>query len=464
MPAFRKYLVVANDSGQSSSESWKVERFTWARVAAVRNLADYDGIILDLAALGAEFPSHIFDGPEINAVFDVNSWAHILGSAGKIYLLGDPEVQVAFPPSIGSFATGGVARMRAADIPKYSPAQPMCSILTIGKDPRPFDFRRVVRTDASENPIIYKYLDRVSDWNYSLSQLGVTQNLLHALINRQVALTSKTFGRTSFNTCVAAAWFCSGPKGVGGLVVLPSATADPGADAIWVAREFLGITTAVPAPAWTKNLTVPEQRDIEERISKGQDAIRSLQAGVTIAESELRNAKRWLRLLYDDGFSLEEIVKEAFETLDATIAKMSKEKEDYRLRVEGYPKAVMEVKGTHNLKFGVGSLRQLANWMDEAIAEQGAEVKGIFLGNAGRTQSPSDREAHLFEENNEKFAQLRDIVIVRAMDLYCVVILAIIGQLDRSAFWREFFDCKGRFDAQKYWASLPLEYKITETA
>jgi hypothetical protein len=120
----------------------------------------------------------------------------------------------------------------------------------------------------------------------------------------------------------------------------------------------------------------------------------------------------------------------------------------------------MEVKGTHNPKFGVGALRQLANWMDEAIAQEGNNVKGIFVGNAARTQSPATREAHLFEENNEKFAVLRDIAILRTMDVYCLVLLKITDQLDQSSFWQELFELKGQFDAQKYWTALGQEFQI----
>ena len=174
------------------------------------------------------------------------------------------------------------------------------------------------------------------------------------------------------------------------------------------------------------------------------------------------NARQWLRLLYDDGFTLEQIVEQAFTMIGASVRQTSKEKDDYRLEVDGYPQAVMEVKGTHNPKFGVGALRRLANWMDEAIAQEGNNVKGIFVGNAGLTQSPATREAHLFEENNEKFAMLRDIAILRAMDLYCLVLLKIMDQLDQSSFWQKLFESKGQFDAQKYWPALGPEFQIAD--
>jgi hypothetical protein len=460
MPDFKKYVVISNESGRLSNESWTLDRVEWKQAAAVQNLADYDGLLIDLAALKSDFALHIFDGPEIDAVFDLNSWAHILGSGGKIYIVGDPQTQVTLPASVGSFSTGGLPRRHAVPVPKHTAAQPLRAVLNVGKDPRPFDFRRIARIGESDNAAIYKYLDRAREWNYSLSHLGIAQGLLQQLIARQVTLVSTTFGHTTFSTCIAAQWSCASPKGAGNLVLLPSTASDPGADAAWVLREFLGIATAVPAPNWTDKLAVPEQRRLEKQISKRKETIGLLEGEIAVAEQALRHSRRWLRLLYDDGNSLEDIVKEAFEKLGGAVTKTSKEKDDYRLHVAEHLEAVMEVKGTHNAKFAIGSLRQLANWMDELIAEKGNSVKGIFVGNAGRTQPPTAREVKLFEQNNEKFAILKEIVIIRAMDLYCLVILATVGQLDLPAFWREFFDCKGPFDAGKYWKGLSSEYNL----
>jgi hypothetical protein len=167
-------------------------------------------------------------------------------------------------------------------------------------------------------------------------------------------------------------------------------------------------------------------------------------------------------LLYDDGGSLETIVKEAFELLGASVVKTSKEKDDYRVKVSGFADGVMEVKGTHNPKFSIGALRQLAGWMDETNARESIVVKGIFIGNSARNDEPVSR-GKLFEKNNEDYAVIKDIVILRSLDLFCLSILKQLGSLDLEAFWKEFYVCKGTFNIEKYWAALPIEFQFPKS-
>jgi hypothetical protein len=46
---------------------------------------------------------------------------------------------------------------------------------------------------------------------------------------------------------------------------------------------------------------------------------------------------------------------------------------------------------------------------------EGISVKGIFVGNAGRKDAPQAREQLLFEKNNEDYARIKDIVILRSL-------------------------------------------------
>ena len=187
--------------------------------------------------------------------------------------------------------------------------------------------------------------------------------------------------------------------------------------------------------------------------------MRRLQQELVADEGSLKNCRRWFRLLYDDGDSLEAIVKESFEVLGAQVVKKSKEKEDYRVSVTGYPLAVMEVKGTHNSKFKVPALRELAHWMDEVNAAEGVSVKGIFVGNGGRNDEPQNR-ANLFEPNCEGYAQTKDIVILRSMDLFCLVVLKQLGMLDAKGLWKGLFECRGSFDTAPYLKLLPKDFQF----
>jgi hypothetical protein len=218
--------------------------------------------------------------------------------------------------------------------------------------------------------------------------------------------------------------------------------------------------TNLPEPKWVKGLALPEQKTLnDEVLSKHEELIR-VQKELAAAEVRLETYKRWYRLLYDDGQSLEEIIKEGLELLGAFVVKTSREKDDYRLKVRGFVDGVVEIKGTHNMKFSIGALRQLAGWMDEANASDHIAVKGVFIGNSARNDELSSR-GKLFETNCEDYANIKDIVIVRSMDIFCLVILKQLDLLKVGVFWEELFACKGILDAGKYWKLLPGEFSAS---
>ena len=97
--------------------------------------------------------------------------------------------------------------------------------------------------------------------------------------------------------------------------------------------------------------------------------------------------------------------------------------------------------------------------MDEATANECIPVKGIFVGNASRNDEPQTHT--FFEKNAENYATLKDIVILRAMDLFCLTVLRDLQSLDPGdQFWKEFFGCKGSFDGTKFWNALPEELRL----
>jgi hypothetical protein len=102
--------------------------------------------------------------------------------------------------------------------------------------------------------------------------------------------------------------------------------------------------------------------------------------------------------------------------------------------------------------------------VDEAIETEGRKAfKGLFVGNAGRTEEPRLREQLLFEESSLGLARARGCVVLRALDLYCLVVLAKLDRLDRNAFWKQFFDSKGALDCSRYLAQLPPTFNFMET-
>ena len=133
------------------------------------------------------------------------------------------------------------------------------------------------------------------------------------------------------------------------------------------------------------------------------------------------------------------------------------------MNVTGQIEGVIEVKGTHNPKFKVGVLRQLTGWVDEVDANEQIPVKGIFVGNASRSAEPQTRDS-LFEPNSEKYAQTKGFVILRSMDLFCLVLLKQVSTLDLDEMWKRIYACQGSFDANDYWQRLAPVFGMGKTS
>lgn len=204
---------------------------------------------------------------------------------------------------------------------------------------------------------------------------------------------------------------------------------------------------------------MPGQAEIEARRNESLSHAHQLIEDAKRQKENLARVERWKTLLFDGGFGLEEIVGEAFTTLGAALAKPTKERADCRLTVPLHGTCVVEVKGTRSDQFSRRDLRQLSEWLDEAMSDELATVKAAFVGNAAREKHPSAR-GPMFDTNNLNYAKLKQMVLISSVDLYCLVVLELTGKLDTREFWREFMECIGEFDAAKYRNALPAEFAL----
>lgn len=451
-----------------SRDEFLVDRVTWQELGLIPNLCDYDTVVINFTAVRERAQPTAFDKADLDRLFHLQSWAHIIASGGHLFIVGDPDLGFQVPNT----ATRKLVRPSGPisvptefqKLAAFQLAFPLRQLLDIAKDPRPLDYRRIKRIQESKFPAIHKYLDNVSDWKYSLATWRLSDGWNSVIVGHPIGINTVPLARTSYSTALAVRFsFTASSIEAGSITLLPPLGKGAGAEDLFILKEFFGITTNLPEPNWVRARKVPGQAGIEAEIQSSREMLNRVQEAIRDGENRLAACKRWHRLLYDDGNSLESIAREAFELLGASVAKTSKEKDDYRVNVSGFLEGVMEVKGTHNPQFSKGALRQLAGWMDEAVAEKNVSVKGIFVGNAARNDEPQTR-GKLFEKNNEDYAILKEIVILRTMDLFCLSVLKRLNLLVVDAFWNEFFACKGSFDAAKYWALLPEEFQISQPA
>lgn len=446
MSRFKKYLIISTQTSSLYHEAFRLDHVAWKDFSKIKNINDYDEIAINLDVAPANIRGTDLNQlqMQISSIFDPASWTHIMLSGGRIILIGKPNTKI----KLESHSYNATY-------------MPLRTLLDVTEDLRPLDYRRVERNFEGDNKILYKYLDSVSIWDYSLGKFGIGGHWAQLLNNFNVRYT--TIGITSYGTALAVSYkFHNGINGQSGSIIcLPPLGRGSDDEDLFITKEYWGIATTLPEPAWVDKLRLPNQFEISNELKSKREKLSNLQREILHDENQLQACKRWYRLLYDDGSSLESIIKESLEILGATVVKTSREKDDYRLKIPGFVDGVMEIKGTHNPMFGKGALRQLAGWMDEVIANENIPVKGVFIGNSARNDVPMSR-GKLFEKNIEDYAIIRDIVILRSMDLFCLTILKQCDLLDDNSFWKDFFASKGALDMTKYWEMLPPEFQFPQ--
>ena len=457
--AFRKFLLIGNQDFRLTGDGWQLDSVSWKKIGSIPNIADYDVWVVSLTALSEVSPSKVFTDDELRKLFDPKVWLDVLAAGGAIFIVGDIGYNFLVPASQGGGA-GGFSRQEAvlpAGKPKTAVYKPFQNIFDAPKDSRPVDYRRVNRRYAAEYPTMYGYMDRMKEWKYSIIDPRIAGSFAASANSRDLPPSVAAMATTNFGTCLGVHFLFGGLRG--GLTLLPPLGRSADEENKIVLSEFFGIETFVAAPEWSRALVLPGQSQAQNEIESKRQAEAEIQKELREKEKELSHLQRWKRLVYDDGFGLEEIVKEALELVGAKVTKLSPEKDDYRVVVEGYVEGVLEVKGTRKKEFARKDLRQLSDWMDQAVAETLADVKGLFIGNAGRESEPAGR-GDMFDTNSTTFAKLKKMALLRSMDLYCIVVLKLLHKLDCGKFWKEFFGTEGAFEAAAYRAAYRQNFGL----
>ena len=471
---FRRFLSIGSVSEHVVSENLELDRVIPSDLNTIHNLSDYDNIIINLSALCER--KDVYDGVDVKRLFDPVAWRDVLLAGGRIIVIGDPDGEIDVADFGAHEKRQKIHDQIEADAKRAEPTgssmppgfpppslrvqrlNPLTFVLLPETDRRPIDYRRVPQ---SKDKAVQTWLDSVLRFEFSWRSFKLSNAFASAMSECARQSQSVTYGSTSFQTNLAVAWRVhKGTCDWGWIIFLPPTYHDCLEEEHKVFKLFFDVKLGSLEPEWAARLKLPGQAEIVMTLSQQLTEASVLQEKIRETEVQLSEHKRWFRLLYADGGALEGIVKEALEKLGATVVKKSKEKDDFRVSITGHLPAVMEIKGTHNAQFNKGAIRQLAGWMDEAIAEEPVQVKGIFIGNNGRHDDPAQR-SRLVEHNIEGYAKIKDIVLLRSVDLYCVLVLLLLKKMDAEQFWKRVFLTKGLFDAADYWKLLPDEFAFS---
>ncbi len=183
--------------------------------------------------------------------------------------------------------------------------------------------------------------------------------------------------------------------------------------------DLLGKPQCSLPPEWVEKVEMPfidqfqsEVQDIYTKITSYQDQISSLEKRKTKIES-------YKRLLYSDGFELENIFRECLEELGGKVEPAKYSDEEYCL-VYGDKDYPVEAKGVSK-SISLTHLRQLIDYMLKYDEKTGEKGKGILLGNPWKKVPIEQRNTNAkpnFPQNVLSRAQDMNISLLSSVDFF----------------------------------------------
>jgi hypothetical protein len=456
MKRHQNVIVIGSEGLDQSTDQARLRTFSWQDVEQIPNLSDADAIVFNVLTLAD--PGAVDWLALFQALTPSVAIGDILAHGGCLIFLGDPQFRVQWTGEDGQ--------------PHDDPFL-WWTGLHFDWDNRPGE--SVERVPIKGDLIrLRNYLSRLKSYRYSLRHCEINPDVLRAFLNfdelekqrRTIRAHVQDLAINRYNAALAFTiqLSLSGPPErlgsvlhsvdsirmlPGELVFLPETDLN-GEDALLqLVRDLFEIDVLALEPGWAKSLTIGGQAAVDEELQRIDSDLAALQE-LREQTIEKRTAIRQpLRLLYDIGSGLEEIVLSVLEELGASVKKpASPGLEDGWISVQSGAdvfEGVLEIKGTRGRQFKEDGLKQVITWVDRGIQREMKRYKGIFVGNANVAKPPRQRKP-AFSSGFEKNAALHQIVAVTSEDLFRCLELKRAGMLDVHAFWRGLFNTNGLYD------------------
>ena len=423
----------------------RIDCYTWNKIQKVKNIRDYDTIILNLLTVKNLMQNERIDWDFFRSMLNFSSSYEILANDGQIFVIGDPRFEI---PVSGRkklpflFWTG----------------------FKFNWDSQPGDTINLFWCEEQ----FKNYASKLTKWDYSLADVELDYDTISEQFNLAKIKNDDKFvmGVDKHNFVVnryqhAIAFILSiqvteknfnkdnlivnhGP-----MIFLPETSMDEDETIITVLQDICNVPMKLPEPNWVNQHMAPGQGLIDEEINNIIAELELVNKKLQIAIRKKRGIRRCLKLLYEREYALKPVVHEILEKLGARVEKPSeKNKEDGWITVEtphGTCEGVLEIKTTKFDHFDENSRKQLLDWVDWGRVKRLKNYKGIFIG-SNAVNIPVDNRPAAFSKNWAKAAELSGICAMRTEDLYYVYVLNSKNKLDVNLFWELLFKTNGIFD------------------
>lgn len=456
MPDLTKIALLTNTDLQHKAEKFRVNCFSWSKLDESDSLSDYDTIVLDLVSctkVGVRW--HIFE-----KILNPFTFRDILIGGGRIIILGNPV-----------FEHQSVAAKRRVAFLNWTGMRYDWTLQSGDT---------CIEASDQIPEGIATYMSYVDQWSFSLRTCEPYANYLKMLVEAigedpetcRIRLHFEEYYKNRYNCSLAYAIYFVVERAtstdsdkpayeeirrMGPLIFLPETTASKDQISSIILRDICQASTGLPEPGWADSITVAGQDQLEVELIDAKRQAEMANERLLLLKEHRQELRQYLRLLYDTGSALGQIVRRTLVELGAIVQDPESDREgDGWIHFDMGSQTcegILKICGTTASRFDEKELTQLDEWVSKGISQEQKRYKGIFIGNQSIDLNPEARQfpfTHSFKEN----ARLRGIVALTTEDLYRIYLLSLEERLKPEMLWSELFGTDGVFDAAR------VEYRV----
>ncbi len=454
-------IIIFGGNQPTKDSGAKLITIPWDALNERLELGDGDKVIIDLLSLDK---IDDVDWVVFHNIINSKSMKSLITSGGSIIILGDPRF--AMKMSIGPH----VSR------PDF-----------LGFTGISFDWEEgegepvVAAEDMDASNPLSTYLGFLNYWHYALTGCKTPNpsGFVTAWTPEKVKLTKRTIARTRTGADIAFELNFEPSKVVrkvnpnikeaeeeetieyGSILFLPRIDLSPPETISLVTRTLCDLAFLTEEPEWAASMPVPGQKEIQNKMMQIERQIAELENTLEAARPMLKSKRAFLRLLYDCGTSLDEVVRNVFTVLGANVtAPVDDNGESGWISVDvggDQMEGVLEIKSTEEPQCKEEDLHRLSQWVSKGIREQQKRFKGIYISSNSTDKPPKERP-NPFDMTFAEISKLHQFVVITTPVLWELYVLKCARKLDLELFWNRLFLTDGLFDIK------PLRPKVKPAA
>jgi len=441
MPERKSKVILIGATGyEGVHENLRVECFSWDKIAKIKNIRDYDTVVLDTLPLRDEDVRTATSWPDFCGLLDFSSAMDVLMNGGVIIIVGDPRFDIPIAES----------GKKKEDI-VMQPFLDWTGIHFLW-DSEPGD--TVHFENDYKHSRYEEYISRLKKWEYSLGRFKQDQEKLQERFNltylsehnMAISAISDEFCYNRYKNALAFVIRYEFQRRshdrthklqtYGPIIFLPEIACSADETIQIVLRDICEIQTSLPEPEWLGSFSAPGQKAIDDQIRKIEVEVEAHVQRLNDAQARREECRKCLKLLYEREQALEPVVRDVLRGLGAHVEDPTeKNKEDGWIVVEVEDKTyegVLEIKSTRSDTFGEDGRKQLLDWIDRGRTLREKNYKGIFIGNSA-VDKPYKERPWAFSDSWAKSAELSGICAIKTEDIYVMHLLNARGVICKCA-------------------------------